>query len=235
MKRGYPSREELELVLLADGVAAWHWIFTPERYAWSWSMNSALPAGHLFLAKAVTAIRHSPLLGDWHSSITIVATSVSLLAAMLLLTLFSSINVRKVCSLSSCQCGNSAFRGQVCTQPAYKALLPTRNIFPPSCNQYVIFLNNFPWRKPWRVLTTWQRCFPSLLGLAKPTADSTCISFLVFLWLANGWLQFTQKMFLQTLVEAPQAGQPSLSNAQVTCLQVHGQINWARPLEILGY
>ena len=68
-------------------------------------------------ACVVPFIHHSLILGDWHSSITIVATSVSLLVAMVLLTSFSSISVRKVRSLSSCQCGNSAFMGRSVGSP----------------------------------------------------------------------------------------------------------------------
>ena len=48
---------------------------------------------HLFLGKS------SPLLDDWCSYITMVATSVSLPVAMILQTLFSSITFKKIYSL----------------------------------------------------------------------------------------------------------------------------------------
>jgi hypothetical protein len=53
-----------------------------------------------------------------HSFITMVATSVILLLAILLLTLVSNINVWKVFSLTSCQHGSVALRGKSVHSPA---------------------------------------------------------------------------------------------------------------------
>jgi hypothetical protein len=59
-----------------------------------------------------TAIGQSPLLGLCYSSITIAATSVILLLATILLTLFSSVHIWKVFFFMSCQYGSIVLKGR---------------------------------------------------------------------------------------------------------------------------
>jgi hypothetical protein len=65
-----------------------------------------------------------------HYSITIVPTSVTLLLAMLLLTLFSSIHVRKVFFLMSCQRGSVVLKASVLnSRLTHTKVHSTRNTF----------------------------------------------------------------------------------------------------------
>jgi hypothetical protein len=57
-----------------------------------------------------TAVVQSPLLVLCHASVTIIAASVILLLATVLLVLFSSVNVRKIFVLTSCQHGSIALK-----------------------------------------------------------------------------------------------------------------------------
>ena len=96
-----------------------------------------------------TAISPSPLPGLCHSSIAIIATSLILLLAMLLLMLFNSVHVCKVLLLMSCQHGRIALKnrpGQQCAR-ANSVPEPTLNLLAASFILHVLYLNQ--WFSKW--------------------------------------------------------------------------------------
>lgn len=86
-----------------------------------------------------TAISPSALFKLCHSSITIIATSLILLLAMLLLMLFNRVHVCKVLLLTSCQRGRTGLANSV-PEPAL-------NLLAASCILHVLYLNQ--WFSKW--------------------------------------------------------------------------------------
>jgi len=90
-----------------------------------------------------------------HFSITTVATTVLVLLARLLLTLFSSVRVWRGLDYVMPLWQHNA-EGWVCAWASSSMLLPTRNWLRASCIPHIIHLNYFTGVKTWGRQTLWQ-------------------------------------------------------------------------------
>jgi hypothetical protein len=103
-----------------------------------------------------TAISLSPLPGLCHSTIAIIATSLILLLAMLLLMLFNSVHVCKVLLLMSWQCGRIALKdrpGQQCARVNIKFTCSQLHFACPIFKPVVLKVGHIAPRGPHHVFT----------------------------------------------------------------------------------